>query len=276
MGDINNVSTMVSETRPNAEQELSGEGGASSEIGLVTWGRLVAVLALISVWVVVGEWSDFYVVGLPGPFSIPGFLRLGEVAALWVLAWSGIGWYGALRQRTCFGSSEVLLLALFPMLVGIGRTLCEIPELVDRYVNNRNVFVVQLIAGCFPTVFGALGFAFLWFQASMSIRWLTKSALACRKCQYDLTGNESGICPECGTPLVVPAVENDRLIRKKCFVLLLAGLAMLAFGIVEAWVGTPLLGGHKATAVLMMFVGGLQLIVADTRWPHRSHSFDNA
>lgn len=23
----------------------------------------------------------------------------------------------------------------------------------------------------------------------------------CRQCQYDLTGNESGVCPECGTPV---------------------------------------------------------------------------
>ena len=23
----------------------------------------------------------------------------------------------------------------------------------------------------------------------------------CRKCDYDLTGNESGVCPECGTPV---------------------------------------------------------------------------
>ncbi len=25
----------------------------------------------------------------------------------------------------------------------------------------------------------------------------------CRHCRYDLTGNESGVCPECGTPIVV-------------------------------------------------------------------------
>lgn len=27
---------------------------------------------------------------------------------------------------------------------------------------------------------------------------------ACRNCKYDLTGNESGVCPECGTPIVTP------------------------------------------------------------------------
>ena len=26
----------------------------------------------------------------------------------------------------------------------------------------------------------------------------------CRKCHYDLTGNQSGLCPECGTPVPVP------------------------------------------------------------------------
>ncbi len=28
-----------------------------------------------------------------------------------------------------------------------------------------------------------------------------RSPLACRKCGYNLTGNESGICPECGEPI---------------------------------------------------------------------------
>ncbi len=30
----------------------------------------------------------------------------------------------------------------------------------------------------------------------------------CPKCEYDLTGNVSGICPECGTPIVKDVLEK--------------------------------------------------------------------
>ena len=34
-------------------------------------------------------------------------------------------------------------------------------------------------------------------------RWIgaVRPALRCDKCKYDLTGNESGVCPECGEPI---------------------------------------------------------------------------
>ncbi len=41
-------------------------------------------------------------------------------------------------------------------------------------------------------------------------RPLTNTAPRCKTCGYDLTGNESGRCPECGTPAAVFSVANDR------------------------------------------------------------------
>jgi len=31
----------------------------------------------------------------------------------------------------------------------------------------------------------------------------------CRTCVYNLTGNQSGICPECGTPLSSTALSRE-------------------------------------------------------------------
>ncbi len=43
----------------------------------------------------------------------------------------------------------------------------------------------------------------LWINRRMRLRLLKEKGL-CVKCDYDLTGNVSGICPECGTPIEKP------------------------------------------------------------------------
>lgn len=35
----------------------------------------------------------------------------------------------------------------------------------------------------------------------------------CEKCDYDLTGNESGICPECGTPIAHECARRSETSR---------------------------------------------------------------
>jgi hypothetical protein len=39
---------------------------------------------------------------------------------------------------------------------------------------------------------------------------LTRSLGKCWRCDYDLTGNTSGICPECGTPIAPVAEKQPR------------------------------------------------------------------
>ncbi len=49
-----------------------------------------------------------------------------------------------------------------------------------------------------------------WRQQGLEVHWYgpTTAALRamevrklCQQCEYDLTGNESGVCPECGSPI---------------------------------------------------------------------------
>ena len=48
----------------------------------------------------------------------------------------------------------------------------------------------------------------------MGVLWWRDRRLpedSCRNCRYDLTGNESGVCPECGSPVKEDAtpMRND-------------------------------------------------------------------
>ena len=51
-----------------------------------------------------------------------------------------------------------------------------------------------------PLIFASAVTAYLFWRDSRRI-----PPGHCRKCGYDLTGNESGICPECGEPVECPA-----------------------------------------------------------------------
>ena len=63
----------------------------------------------------------------------------------------------------------------------------------DRYYSVPHWFVTLILLG-FPTV----------YARSLLARYVCQRRVAggrCRKCGYDLTGNTSGACPECGTSL---------------------------------------------------------------------------
>ena len=53
-------------------------------------------------------------------------------------------------------------------------------------------FVLLTVARYFVSVF-------IWLPRYE--RWARASTGRCARCGYDLTGNVSGACPECGTPI---------------------------------------------------------------------------
>jgi hypothetical protein len=61
------------------------------------------------------------------------------------------------------------------------------------HVRSTTVTLAQMPLWA-PFVLTGLPGAYLWWRDRLPIR-----AGCCRKCGYDLTGNVSGRCPECGT-----------------------------------------------------------------------------
>ena len=107
-----------------------------------------------------------------------------------VLVWAGLGWYGAgLRGRRFVGwtLSGTGLNAAFDAAIGIGLFAGLVGPLV----------ILGVIAG-FIAILHVVGRRDA-FKARFS------SDPFCTKCHYNLTGNLSGICPECGTPIATAA-----------------------------------------------------------------------
>jgi len=91
-----------------------------------------------------------------------------------------------------------------PWLVNIG-PICLL--VLCGYRDFRSFREVVFFYAVFYGIVGVLcGFA--WWRCAVSKR---QGPGICGKCQYDLTGNVSGVCPECGTPVPkASAGKRDR------------------------------------------------------------------
>ena len=74
--------------------------------------------------------------------------------------------------------------------------LMWVPRLVWGPGRNRSYWIVCDLPIWIPTLVAAALFAVAWRHRQAGPRPGT-----CHGCSYDLTGNVSGICPECGRPI---------------------------------------------------------------------------
>lgn len=99
-------------------------------------------------------------------------------------------------RRILFGTGFAVCLILFPFL--ISRILCEVAERGVRRATVPFDLAVPFFAIGLPS-------AFIY---RLDRRRLTRPG-NCQSCGYNLTGNVSGICPECGTKL---SVDGPRIV----------------------------------------------------------------
>jgi hypothetical protein len=91
---------------------------------------------------------------------------------------------------------------------GIAQTLADNEQRMYRglILTRRYTRDTWTIPGLLPVAVFGIYPAINGFRR---LRRRGKSGL-CRNCNYDLTGNTSGVCPECGTPLKLPEARPWR------------------------------------------------------------------
>ena len=141
---------------------------------MLKWGGTAACLSILCAFIFstqrAVQWvspTDTYAV----------MLHFGAVAFLWkppsYRCPDFVGWYvahysGTLDLRDCFGWPAI----------------------------NQSMSVLEVwLPLWIPFVLVAVPTAFLWWRDRHRI-----PPGRCQKCGYNLTGNVSGVCPECGTP----------------------------------------------------------------------------
>jgi hypothetical protein len=74
------------------------------------------------------------------------------------------------------------------------------------HIRNDNQWAIPWwVSGMYTVVVGGLWWVLLVWVILRNPRKATRPQVpTCARCAYNLTGNESGVCPECGTPMHFP------------------------------------------------------------------------
>jgi hypothetical protein len=141
-----------------------------------------------------------------------------------VSAWSDSGQVGfcvtTFTNIWCDGQFHLVAARQFmaPRLFGARYDLPEV-EIPPQFVTVEN-FVWKSKKVSSPTVVGQIDYSYVafphWLVASLLCLWPEFQQISrwrparptgfCAVCGYNLTGNASGACPECGTPVISTSV----------------------------------------------------------------------
>ena len=144
----------------------------------------------LNVSIVVAIWTLTIVL-----IRIPFMLDLPQLSFVVLSIW--LGWYCAGVRRYGASVIGVLCLALLPVVI-------------IRYIDFDQM--CRLVLGRFGDLESFWALLFLGFLISTIVHIGSRAneiskarqfhaSTLCTSCLYDLTGNVSGICPECGTPI---------------------------------------------------------------------------
>lgn len=160
---------------------------------------LIALLLCAAYWIVAAttEFSPLI------PYSTFG-QRVGECAALWTILCSGYIGVMMLRRHPCPENSRVWPTTLVPILAGLWGSALEVQQrwadlshpLSGLVPSWRTTAVIMMIV---PLSMGAMGAGILPILAWAWRRMHRPGT--CYGCGYDLRGNTSHRCPECGLQL---------------------------------------------------------------------------
>lgn len=131
-------------------------------------------------------------------------IATGAVYLAWALSASGVIWYLTRRPLASALAGSVGAMAATSALKNI---------LPCNYWAHANDFIIEpfLQLHCLRSPFEALLSLAFHVGVPVLIVWGLSRRLRkpiplghCQKCGYDLTGNTSGTCPECGVPVTYP------------------------------------------------------------------------
>ena len=168
-----------------------------------TFGRVVVVsVVVLTGYALFAEGTNFDLITLRTPGSSRLAHRLSECGVLWALFWTVAGWVLTATKQIWDRVAWSWMIILAPVAGGLLSSLAQAKIFFFGEVQIRTSgqlawldYAITMIPFAKGIVLGLV----LLVQARVW-RALGRAGRYC-KCGYDLTGNVSGICPECGTKI---------------------------------------------------------------------------
>lgn len=165
-----------------------------------------------------GFWSDsrricLRLAGCPGECS-SAFARNDPCArnlildgiVIWCVVWALLSAIRAILRQRYVPKVLLVLVCGIPALAGVTGYYLSDFNLLRTITTMRTISGTQRMSFWFidhrPWILGFIAATILGlvnFNIQRSLREL--GANVCHQCEYDLTGNVSGVCPECGTKI---------------------------------------------------------------------------
>jgi len=172
---------------------------------------LLAIVGGLATYSVLAELLDFHLIGIRLPSASAVNHRLRECMILWLVVCSVVGWtLYFLKRRPERGSSAWPLLVT-PLAAAFWLVASECFDIyrVHTQSSARSRPSVSFWFDIGIPVAGAALPLGLWAAISALLVMQAKfwrlpiTPGICPTCDYNLTGNESGVCPECGSGVML-------------------------------------------------------------------------
>jgi hypothetical protein len=174
-----------------------------SALSSKAFGRVFAVsLVILTGYAIFAEVADFHLITLRAPGSSRLAHRLSECGVLWTLFWSGAGWVLTAKKRIWDHMAWSWMIVLAPVLGGLLSSLAQgrIIFFAEARVRASGQFAWLDYAITMTPFAQGIVLGLVLLVHARIWRVLGRAGRYCR-CGYDLTGNVSGTCPECGTKI---------------------------------------------------------------------------
>jgi hypothetical protein len=176
-----------------------------------TWifppGIILALYVVTAAYVAVAGTLDIYLLGIAprGTASRIGIRSL-EINILWHLLCMCIGWLRRVRNMLASPDARVWPLSLPLVATGLASSACYAWSVADVWSGmaaGPSGLTVVIIAASVIMAAAFLGGGAAYSVHFQARYWKSRvdPSRICPCCDYNLHGNLSGVCPECGTPI---------------------------------------------------------------------------